>query len=159
MKRSPLKRGKPLPRPKETKLSRTPVRKVNKQQGVKRALWWLKDLFGYQDAARREKEAAARERAFGAKADWVRKQRCALEDNYGYECRYHWDWNGSVTDPAHVTHSRGAGGDSSAIIPLCRHHHEQQHTIGVRTFEERYAVNLESLAASFEQRYQEEREK
>ncbi len=56
-----MKPGKPLSR--KSVLRRTPIKK-GKNSRVKRAVWWLKDLFGYRDAARRADEIAAREKVF-----------------------------------------------------------------------------------------------
>lgn len=44
-------------------------------------------------------------------------------------------------DAAHVQ-TRGSGGTDFAVVPLCRKHHTEQHTIGIRTFEEKHGVNL-----------------
>lgn len=47
---------------------------------------------------------------------------------------------------AHVR-SRGAGGkDWDNLVPLCTHHHREQHYLGRRSFEFRYKVRL--LAAA-----------
>jgi hypothetical protein len=34
-------------------------------------------------------------------------------------------------------------------VPLCMRHHREQHRIGIRSFEARYAVNLETAAIHF----------
>jgi hypothetical protein len=50
---------------------------------------------------------------------------------------------------AHVK-SRGAGGpDRGNILPLCRAHHQEQHAIGIRSFEARYHVDLAQIAAEY----------
>jgi hypothetical protein len=50
---------------------------------------------------------------------------------------------------AHVV-SRGAGGpDVANTVPLCTRHHREQHTIGIRSFETRYGLNLEMKALYF----------
>ena len=49
-------------------------------------------------------------------------------------------------DPAHVR-SRGAGGgDWANVVPFCRRHHDEQHSIGVAEFEDRHKVILEVVA-------------
>ena len=155
MKRTPLKRG-------SSSLRRTPIKK-GKNSRVKRAVWWLKDLFGYRDAVRREDEIAAREKVFGAKADFVRRQKCVLDPNRrshwvnadSRKCRYAWRTGvGFQADPAHVVHSQGAGGDSTHLIPLCRKHHTEQHNTGVETFAAKHGLDLEKLAAEYELRWQ-----
>jgi hypothetical protein len=42
---------------------------------------------------------------------------------------------------AHVV-SRGASGGRFDLIPLCQHHHDEQHACGVATFAERYGLDL-----------------
>lgn len=43
-------------------------------------------------------------------------------------------------DPHHVR-TRGAGGrDKSNLVPLCRKHHTELHTIGRYTFEDKYKL-------------------
>lgn len=52
------------------------------------------------------------------------------------------------SDPAHVL-SRGAGGrDSGNCASLCRRHHDQQHSIGLASFEKRYRISLEVVASA-----------
>ena len=38
-------------------------------------------------------------------------------------------------------------GDRANVVPLCRTHHQEQHTRGVRTFERRYGLDLTIHAA------------
>ena len=57
---------------------------------------------------------------------------------------------------AHVRHASNAGtglkpADWSAVS-LCRTHHSEQHAIGVETFQKRYGLNLDKLAAEFASR-------
>lgn len=50
------------------------------------------------------------------------------------------------SDPAHVR-SRGAGGgDWANVVPFCRRHHDEQHAIGVQSFEALHKVHLEVVA-------------
>lgn len=43
-----------------------------------------------------------------------------------------------ATEPCHVRSKGAAGGDDDNLVPLCQAHHEQQHRLGIRTFEYRY---------------------
>lgn len=48
---------------------------------------------------------------------------------------------------AHVK-SRGAGGDDIGnCVPLCRYHHQQQHALGIRSFQKKYGLDLYAIAA------------
>jgi len=44
-------------------------------------------------------------------------------------------------EPHHVV-SRGAGGGDYTAAPLCREHHRQLHTTGLRRFEENFGLEL-----------------
>ena len=48
-------------------------------------------------------------------------------------------------DNAHVK-SRGAGGDYTCIVPLCRVHHTEQGMIGIKTFQNKYNLALDAIA-------------
>lgn len=61
--------------------------------------------------------------------NWIKEQPCLI----GNDCM----WG---VDPHHVR-SRGAGGrDHKNIVPLCRKHHTELHTIGKVTFEDKYKL-------------------
>ena len=49
------------------------------------------------------------------------------------------------SDPAHVR-SRGAGGKDKDTVPMCRQHHQDQHQIGIKTFQRIYEVDLAAIA-------------
>jgi hypothetical protein len=49
------------------------------------------------------------------------------------------------SDPHHAK-SRGAGGTSRDLVPLCHPHHVEIHAIGRRTFESRHRVDLAAEA-------------
>jgi hypothetical protein len=51
------------------------------------------------------------------------------------------------SEAAHVV-SRGAGGTWSDLVPLCRDHHREQHTDGIRTFADRHGIDLRDAAAT-----------
>jgi hypothetical protein len=51
------------------------------------------------------------------------------------------------TEPDHVT-TRGAGGaDRENLTPLCSYHHGLRHTMGVRSFQKHYDLDLRAAAA------------
>lgn len=79
------------------------------------------------------------EKDFGPLAEHVRHLPCLVCAKDGW------------SDPAHVR-SRGASagawlesGDGN-LVPLCRRHHEEQHRIGILSFQERYSVDLAAKA-------------
>ena len=54
-----------------------------------------------------------------------------------------------VSEPAHVTHSRGAGGEADALCPMCHQHHIcELHVMGVETFAAAYPENHFPATAS-----------
>ena len=65
----------------------------------------------------RERAAKREAKAFGAKARFVRTLHCL-------SC-----WSPPPSEAAHVT-SRGAGGDSTVLVPLCTACHRRQHANG-----------------------------
>ena len=83
---------------------------------------------------------------------WIRRQACIAwlqvpAVGYGpqHEGRMHC---------AHVR-SRGAGGDDHGnCVPLCARHHNEQHLIGVHSFELRYGLDLKAEAEKLWRAYQ-----
>lgn len=59
---------------------------------------------------------------------------------------------GRIAEAAHVR-SRGAGGTDYQTVPLCHGHHMEQHTIGIKTFQARYAIDLQAAAAFYVNHY------
>ena len=54
-----------------------------------------------------------------------------------------------VCDPAHgPVNGRGSKGSDHGAIPLCRHHHDEQHRVGWPAFEARYGFSREKEAAT-----------
>lgn len=49
---------------------------------------------------------------------------------------------GSNDTVAHHVKTRGSGGGDTFAVPLCAEHHNEIHTIGIDTFQERYGINL-----------------
>ena len=76
---------------------------------------------------------------------WVRRLACVVP--------------GCETRPAENHHTRAGGmgmkAHYSTIVPLCHHHHQQLHTIGVLTFERRYGLDLAQEAAAVQTRWEE----
>ncbi len=101
---------------------------------------------------RNPKRARARqERNFGARAAVVRKMRCSVPTLFvcsgcGYQCGTRTPCAGPI-EAAHVK-SRGAGGDRRDLVPLCQAHHREQHTLGVKGFNEAHSINLRTAAAA-----------
>ena len=69
-----------------------------------------------------------------ARVRWVKGLSCSVPGCYSNPC-----------DNAHIR-SRGAGGTYRDIIPLCRYHHVEQHTAGIKTFAFKYGLDLKELA-------------
>ena len=54
-----------------------------------------------------------------------------------------------IIDAAHgPVNGRGSKGPDSGAIPLCRHHHIEQHQIGWQLFERKYGISREKEAAA-----------
>jgi hypothetical protein len=146
MKRTPLKRTKSL------KSSSGPAKRGKR---VKRAVWWLKDLFSYRDGVRREVEREAHVKVWGGgKSAWIRSRECVVP-TFSPAGVYEARGNRCVgkLEAAHIR-SRGAGGDATDLVPLCHKHHSQSHTIGIQTFERRYQIDLTACAATYEYLWQ-----
>ena len=73
---------------------------------------------------------------FGRRAEWIRSQACAT-------CMAP-----PRSECSHVK-SRGAGGTADDQIPQCQRCHRELHDLGRMTFEERYQVDLATLAAAY----------
>ena len=87
------------------------------------------------------KKEERRERQFGPKADWIRTLPCAACGRDG------------PSDPAHMK-SRGAGGTSDHLVPLCRMCHTEQHTKGIKTFFSKHGIiDTLDLAERYHQRW------
>lgn len=82
---------------------------------------------------------------------WIRKQVCAIPATSTWLP----DWSlRAVIHACHVR-SRGAGGrDYGNLVPMCATHHQEQHSIGQRSFEKRHGVNLKALAAYYQGLYE-----
>jgi hypothetical protein len=87
----------------------------------------------------RERRAARFARSFGPKAAWIADRPCLV-------CGLR------PTEAAHVK-SRGAGGTSADLVPLCREHHREQHDTGIRTFAARHRLDLALIARNLDDRW------
>ena len=54
---------------------------------------------------------------------------------------------------AHHVHTKGSGGSDKTCLPFCRIHHTMIHTIGLKTFQTKYGLNLETLVSQFNALY------
>ena len=75
----------------------------------------------------RSSKTDRKEKQFGLKAEWIRTLPCHACGKDG------------PSDPAHMK-SRGAGGTSDHLVPLCRDCHVEQHSKGIKTFFEKHGV-------------------
>lgn len=120
MKRTPLKQKDRLRRAKKP-LARTVIRRTSRVNPVNK-----------------ERRARVNATTFGPQAVLCRTLPCCVCHRPG------------PSDPAHVR-SRGAGGkDRANVVPMCRFHHSEQGAIGIRTFQAKYGISMEAIAAALE---------
>jgi len=86
--------------------------------------------------ANRKRKAERYREHFGSKAEYVRQLPCCV-------CG-----RAAPSEPHHYP-SRGAGGTSKDLVPLCTAHHREFH-MGAETFQARYGVDLKARAARYE---------
>lgn len=107
--------------------------------------------------ANRKRARVRNEKAFGSKAAWVRTLPCVV----GVSERFRFDGDPQCEGGMEASHvkSRGAGGTSKDLAPMCAKHHHRFHQWGRATFAATYNLDLPALAAQYEaiwQRIQEE---
>ena len=94
--------------------------------------------------------AARRDPVYAA---WIGRHHCLLwHRSYDANGNWHRCWG-----PVQVCHvkSRGAGGnDHGNIVPLCAGAHDEQHRMGIRSFEQRWGVVLADEAKRLWRVYQ-----
>src|SRR5690606_16250619 len=92
----------------------------------------------------RKRKAKRREEAFGPAGfvEWVHSLGCSVP-----ECQ------GGPIEVAHAR-SRGAGGNWTDTLPLCKRHHDMQHKQGIRTFERHVGFDLAAVAALVHDRWE-----
>jgi hypothetical protein len=56
---------------------------------------------------------------------------------------------GEPIECAHVRARSTGGDDRDNCVPLCRSHHREQHSIGSKSFQEYYEVDLEASALAY----------
>lgn len=78
----------------------------------------------------------SKEAQFGDKAEWIRTLPCLVCGNL-------------PSQAAHVK-SRGAGGLSEDLVPLCHTHHAEQHAIGMGSFMVKIGMDLSMQANRLE---------
>lgn len=81
---------------------------------------------------------------------WVRQQKCALNTfprkGFIRNSSITWHMCTGAIQVAHVQ-SRGAGGsDRGNVVPLCLGAHHEQHSIGTKSFEAQWGINLKQEA-------------
>lgn len=89
-----------------------------------------------------ERRARERERAYGPpeRREWIQRQPCSVPGCTNRpSVNAHVDREG---DPSGM----GRKGDYTQIIPLCQPHHAEYHRIGQRSFNDRYALDVDLLA-------------
>ena len=86
----------------------------------------------------RKRLAKLREKQFGPKKDWIKALPCCVP-----RC------GNSGSEPHHAK-TRGAGGTSADLVPLCTIHHQLIHDVGVDTFKFRYDVDPREVAEHYE---------
>ena len=103
-----------------------------KRTPIKRSGWIKR--FTRLKPVNRARRKKLYERNFGDYADTIRALPCFI-------CRKY-----PPSDPAHVK-SRGAGGDKTSLVPMCRYHHDLQGDMGTPEFQRVYRVDLVAEAA------------
>ena len=95
---------------------------------------------GRLPAVNRERAAKRNAENFGTRAVAVRAMPCLCSRprHLGSGC------SGRI-EAAHVR-SRGAGGNRRHLIPLCLAHHREQHDHGIKTFADKYSLDLHAEA-------------
>jgi len=76
-------------------------------------------------------------RIFQVHQAFVRRHSCSVPGCQGLPIEF-----------AHAT-SRGAGGHDRTGFSCCTEHHVEQHTIGIETFQRKYNIDLQAIAAEF----------
>lgn len=116
-----------------------PVPKPQKRVKIKKRL-----------KARREPKAFQHRRVPDYQ-EFIRSYACLFNRRGAFPCR---GLGILGSECAHVK-SRDAGGDDIGnCVPLCHAHHEEQHRIGIRSFQQRYGVDLYAIAADLGRIYQ-----
>lgn len=134
MKRTELRRRSPLARG-------VTVRRRNEKRTAERH---ARNFGGEADAVRAMPCLCLAAVAADIKAALLDPSQCPLMIAYADQPPTLTYCTGPVVD-AHVK-SRGAGGGRFDVVPLCQGHHDEQHACGIRSFAERYGLDLRAEA-------------
>lgn len=101
------------------------------------------------------KNPAVRDDAY---REWIRAQPCILADREPCTCSGYIRVNNRhlASQFCHVKTRGAQGGDRKNGYPGCQGHHNEQHRIGLKSFEKRYGIHLKQLALDYDARYEEE---
>jgi hypothetical protein len=85
--------------------------------------------------------------------DWLKERSCVgcatLPRSYWLQLASTEGRELSAVDPAHgPVNGTGSKGPDNEAVPLCRHHHDEQHRIGWPAFERKYGFSREKEAAT-----------
>jgi hypothetical protein len=58
-----------------------------------------------------------------------------------------------LVDPAHIKTRSTGGDDLYNAVPLAHHLHEEQHRIGIKSFQRKYGVDLVAIAKAHTERF------
>lgn len=116
---APIRRGAPPRRRTPLRASTTPIRKFNP-----------------------ERRARLRAEQYGPHGEWLKTLECWICWLLGIR-------QSTPTVPGHVAHTRGAGGKARDCSPLCVDHENEWHSIGRRTFDERYDTDMALVAEGY----------
>lgn len=89
---------------------------------------------GKLKAVNAKRKARLRLEQFGQHAERIRGMFCVVP---------------GCPEPTEAAHykSRGAGGKAMHLFPCCRGHHQEQHDLGIETWQRKYGLDLAALAA------------
>jgi hypothetical protein len=76
---------------------------------------------------------------------WISTLPCLLYGHPGERCE---TWGSFRSEAAHVR-TRRNNPDAGNLIPLCHKHHFEQHAIGVKSFGEKYGLDLSVKAEAY----------
>jgi hypothetical protein len=86
---------------------------------------------------------------------WVRDHSCLVAGVRDEEDVPHRCWG--TMEAAHVRTKATGSGDRMNLVPLCTLAHRIQHTVGIKSFQRRYRIRLDFIAAQLDAEYEAER--
>lgn len=75
--------------------------------------------------------------------EWVARHHCVVSNK---DCQYATYLRGRRSDFCHLS-SKGSGGGDEQGFPACRFHHQEQHRVGIKTFQSRHNLDLRVIAS------------